>query len=229
MQANVLRPAQLALIVGALEMREALGAGDLAVLEPQARDPVAADGGVGAAVRRHEREAADRHARRRRAWRCGEVMATMVPITAPLGMDRWLNLHAACDCPVGRVSPRRRVRGERFSAAAAARASARPRTRGWRRWRSPARRRAARAAGARSDPTTGRSASVARTHQQCTRRPPPRTSSAPASPTSQTPSAPRSITSPVRACNSRASWPTRSPSRPSAVASAARSAACLAA
>ena len=42
------------------------------------------------------------------------------------------------------------------------------------------------------------------------------TSSAPASPTSQTPSAPRSITSPVRACSSRASWPTRSPSSPSA-------------
>ena len=31
---------------------------------------------------------------------------------------------------------------------------------------------------------------------------------------------PRSSTSPVRACSSRASWPTRSPSRPSAVASA---------
>ena len=58
------------------------------------------------------------------------------------------------------------------------------------------------------------------THQQCT-RPAGVTSSAPASPTSQTPSAPRSRTRPVRACSSRASWPTRSPSRPSAVRSAA--------
>ena len=63
-----------------------------------------------------------------------------------------------------------------------------------------------------------RRASARCTHQQCTRRPPGATSSAPASPTSQTPSAPRSSTSPVRACSSRASWPTRSPSSPSAVA-----------
>ena len=41
-----------------------------------------------------------------------------------------------------------------------------------------------------------------------------RTSSAPAGPTSQTPRRPRSSTSPVRACSSRASWPTRSPSSP---------------
>ena len=62
----------------------------------------------------------------------------------------------------------------------------------------------------------GSDASSTRTHQQCTRRPPGRTSSAPASPTSQTPSSPRSVTRPVRACSSRASWPTRSPSSPSA-------------
>ena len=62
----------------------------------------------------------------------------------------------------------------------------------------------------------GRPGSATCTHQQYTRRPPGRTSTAPASPTSQTPSAPRSGTSPVRACSSRASWPTRSPSSPSA-------------
>ena len=43
----------------------------------------------------------------------------------------------------------------------------------------------------------GNAGSGTRTHQQCTRR--PRTSSAPASPTSHTPSVPRSTTSPVRA------------------------------
>ena len=82
-----------------------------------------------------------------------------------------------------------------------------------------ARRRAARAAGGRCGrrwagrgPARGRRSSAPR-------RPPGRTSSAPASPTSQTPSAPRSSTSPVRACRSRASWPTRSPSRPSAARS----------
>ena len=57
------------------------------------------------------------------------------------------------------------------------------------------------------------------TQKQCTRRPPGRTSSAPASPTSHVPRRPRSGTRPVRACTSRASWPTRSPSSPSAVRS----------
>ena len=48
------------LIVRALEVREALGTGDLAVLEAQPGDTVAADGGVGAAVGgRDERETAD--------------------------------------------------------------------------------------------------------------------------------------------------------------------------
>src|SRR3954447_24718538 len=60
----------------------------------------------------------------------------------------------------------------------------------------------------------GRESSVACTQKQCTRRAPGRTSSAPASPTSQMPKRPRSGTSPVRACSSRASWPIRSPSRP---------------
>ena len=67
----------------------------------------------------------------------------------------------------------------------------------------------------------GRPGSGTWTHQQNTRRPPGGTSTAPASPTSQTPSAPRSGTSPVCACSSRASWPTRSPSRPSATRSGA--------
>ena len=63
----------------------------------------------------------------------------------------------------------------------------------------------------------GSSGSVALTHQQETRR--PATSSAPCSPTSQVPSRAGSGTSPVRACSSRASWSTRSPSRPSATRS----------
>src|SRR3954447_16988885 len=60
MSGNVPRATQDALIVCALEMREALGASDLAVLEPQAGDPVAADGGVGAADGRDQGEASHR-------------------------------------------------------------------------------------------------------------------------------------------------------------------------
>ena len=59
------------------------------------------------------------------------------------------------------------------------------------------RRCAARAAGGRCGRPTAACRSSTRTHQQCTRRPPGRTSTAPASPTTQTPSAPRSSTSPV--------------------------------
>ena len=60
MTATVHRFAQVELIVRALEVREALGASDLAVLEAQAGEPVAAHGGVRAAGGRDESEAADR-------------------------------------------------------------------------------------------------------------------------------------------------------------------------
>ena len=117
-----------------------------------------------------------------------------------------------CDYPPGRVGPRRRVR-------AAGTLGSRLRTR----QRAPANAWLATVANPCSSSRSassrcairsalGSAGSGTRTHQQCTRR--PRTSSAPASPTSHTPSEPRSITSPVRACNSRASCPTRSPSRP---------------
>src|SRR4051794_32800753 len=47
------------LIVSALEMREPLGPRDLAILEPQAGEAVAADRRVAATGRRDERQAAD--------------------------------------------------------------------------------------------------------------------------------------------------------------------------
>ena len=68
----------------------------------------------------------------------------------------------------------------------------------------------------------GQAGSGTPTHQQSTRgRPsrPRRTSRAPVGPTSHVPRRPGSSTSPVRVGRSRASWPTRSPSSPSAVAS----------
>src|SRR5207237_1090399 len=60
----------------------------------------------------------------------------------------------------------------------------------------------------------GSSPSFTPTQKQCTLLPPGATSSAPASPTSQTPRPPRSIARPVSRWSSRASWPRRSPSRP---------------
>ena len=60
MTATLDRFTQDVLIVRALEVREALGASDLAVLEAQAGEAVAADGGVRAAGGRHESETADR-------------------------------------------------------------------------------------------------------------------------------------------------------------------------
>ncbi len=88
---------------------------------------------------------------------------------------------------------------------------------------NPPRPLAAPAAGAPPCPPAGRSpASPTRTHQQSTRRPPGRTISAPSSPTSQTPRRPRWSARPVRASSSRSSWPTRSPSSPSATDSGPR-------
>ena len=67
---NVRRLAQDDLIVRALQVREALGAGDLAVLEAQAGEPVAAHRGVGAAGGRDQGEAADgKPGGREEAWR----------------------------------------------------------------------------------------------------------------------------------------------------------------
>src|SRR3954452_20658455 len=60
MRANVLRAGQGDLIVGALEVREALGASDLAILEAQAREPVAPHCSIAAAGRRDQGEAAHR-------------------------------------------------------------------------------------------------------------------------------------------------------------------------
>src|SRR3954454_7047775 len=69
----------------------------------------------------------------------------------------------------------------------------------------------------------GSSESFTPTQKQCTRLPPGATSRAPASPTSQTPSLPRSIARPVSRWSSRASCPRRSPSRPWATRSERRS------
>ena len=105
--------------------------------------------------------------------------------------------------------------------AARARATARRRRRGSRRWRSPPRPRAARAAGARSGPTAaarGRrrarrsSARGGRRATPAGRRPRRR---------SQIPSAPRSSARPVSRWSSRSSWPSRSPSSPCATGSPA--------
>src|ERR1700754_3734301 len=65
MRRTLVRRAQAVLIVRALQVREALGARDLAVLEREAGEPVAAHGGVGAAVRRHEGETSHRKTGRR--------------------------------------------------------------------------------------------------------------------------------------------------------------------
>ena len=56
----------------------------------------------------------------------------------------------------------------------------------------------------------GSSRSTACTQKQCTRRPPGDTSSAPPSPSSQTPSSPCWSASPVSRWSSRSSWPSRS-------------------
>jgi hypothetical protein len=57
---SVLRELKRASIVSGLQVREALGARDLAVLEPQAGKPEAADGVVGASTGGDQDEATDR-------------------------------------------------------------------------------------------------------------------------------------------------------------------------
>jgi hypothetical protein len=71
MAGNLLRVGQDDLIVRALEVREALGARDLAILEAQAGEAVAAHGGLAAAVRGHEGEPA--HGQPRGGGACGHA------------------------------------------------------------------------------------------------------------------------------------------------------------
>src|SRR5262249_55614095 len=131
-----------------LEMSEPLVAGDLAVLETQVREAVAAHGGVAAAGRGNEREAADREggfgsgghredSRSRPAW-----------FTWPCGWKVGLS-RCAGGATTG-PGARRRGRAAPTSEAVGARASGRLRTRGSRRWRTRSRPRAARATSVRS-------------------------------------------------------------------------------
>src|SRR4051794_9474013 len=227
MPGSVSRRAEGPLIVEALEVREALGARDLAVLEAQAGQTEAAHGRVRAPVGGDQREPADR-----RPGRCGSsggrhaLHGGAGPAVAAWPGSRMFTwptypLCRAAASSAGRIraSRRRRTRQrapEKAWLATVAKPVSSSRSASSRWAIRSAEGRPGSRGEARGEPPGGE---TGWTHQQCTRCPPGRTSSAPASPTSHVPSAPRSMTSPVRACSSRASWPTRSPSRPSAVRS----------
>ena len=172
MSGNVLALAlKTLLIVRALEVREALGASDLTVLEAQAGEAVAADGGVGATGGRAPGRGGGPGARRRRGRRWGRSWTSMVPPNAPIPMARAAESSPGPTIHSVEFGRRRQSRAYALRAAAGARASARPRRRGWRRSRSPARPRAARAAGGRCGPTDGSAGSV-RAHAPAVHAPP---------------------------------------------------------